>query len=88
MVHIEQTMKVVLGLILLCTVVCADFVHHPLKTGVKFADKEFLHKQKFFFEILRHVHQPTTFSEYLPYADKYVVEESKYIVSCIYWNEL
>ncbi|EAU77183.1 AGAP010658-PA, partial [Anopheles gambiae str. PEST] len=45
---------------------------------VKYADKEFLVKQKFFFEILRHLHQPIAFEEYLPYTSRWVTDPSKY----------
>uniref|UniRef100_A0A2M4AHT9 Putative hexamerin-1.1 n=1 Tax=Anopheles triannulatus TaxID=58253 RepID=A0A2M4AHT9_9DIPT len=44
----------------------------------KIADKEFLSKQKFFFEILRHLHQPLAIEEYLPYAKGWIQEQSKY----------
>uniref|UniRef100_A0A182J546 Hemocyanin N-terminal domain-containing protein n=1 Tax=Anopheles atroparvus TaxID=41427 RepID=A0A182J546_ANOAO len=47
-------------------------------TGVKYADKEFLYKQKFFFEVLRNIHLPLQFEEYLPYTKSYVTDESKY----------
>ncbi|XP_053678710.1 hexamerin-1.1-like [Anopheles nili] len=46
---------------------------------VKYASKEFLEKQKFFFEILRHIHQPISFEEYLPFTGRWVGDTSKYV---------
>ncbi|KFB46507.1 hypothetical protein ZHAS_00014498 [Anopheles sinensis] len=51
---------------------------HPVK-GVKYADKDFLFKQKFFFEVLRNIHLPLQFEEYLPYTKSYITDESKYV---------
>uniref|UniRef100_A0A182QWM5 Hexamerin A n=1 Tax=Anopheles farauti TaxID=69004 RepID=A0A182QWM5_9DIPT len=45
---------------------------------IKYADKDFVGKQKFFFEILRHLHQPIAFDEYLPYTKRWIAEPSKY----------
>ncbi|XP_049299039.1 hexamerin-1.1-like [Anopheles funestus] len=46
--------------------------------SIKYADKEFLVKQKFFFEILRHLHQPIAFEEYLPFTGRWVTDPNKY----------
>ncbi|XP_052862475.1 hexamerin-1.1-like [Anopheles cruzii] len=46
---------------------------------VQYADQEFLAKQKFFFEILRHLHQPIAVDEYLPHAKQWIVDQSKYL---------
>ncbi|XP_058830441.1 hexamerin-1.1-like [Topomyia yanbarensis] len=42
------------------------------------ADKEFLMKQKFFFEVLRNIHMPLQYEEYLPYTKTWVEDKTKY----------
>uniref|UniRef100_A0AAG5DSW4 Hexamerin A n=1 Tax=Anopheles atroparvus TaxID=41427 RepID=A0AAG5DSW4_ANOAO len=74
------------GVLLLCSTVLAfcSATYVPtsqtLGSGVsnKYADKQFLVKQKFFFEILRHLHQPIAFEEYLPFTAHWIADESKY----------
>ncbi|XP_055621812.1 hexamerin-1.1-like [Toxorhynchites rutilus septentrionalis] len=48
------------------------------ENGVKYADKEFLLKQKFFLDILRNIYQPLGLEEYLPYSSGWISDESKY----------
>uniref|UniRef100_A0A182IM30 Hemocyanin_N domain-containing protein n=1 Tax=Anopheles atroparvus TaxID=41427 RepID=A0A182IM30_ANOAO len=67
---------IALGLVALTS--AASYPTSQPVTGVKYADKEFLYKQKFFFEVLRNIHLPLQFEEYLPYTKSYVTDESKY----------
>uniref|UniRef100_A0A8W7PG51 Hemocyanin C-terminal domain-containing protein n=1 Tax=Anopheles coluzzii TaxID=1518534 RepID=A0A8W7PG51_ANOCL len=48
------------------------------KFEAKYADKEFLFKQKFFFEVLRNIHLPLKYDEYIPYTKTWVSDETKY----------
>uniref|UniRef100_A0A182PLV5 Hexamerin A n=1 Tax=Anopheles epiroticus TaxID=199890 RepID=A0A182PLV5_9DIPT len=48
------------------------------KSEVKYADKELLFKQKFFFEVLRNIHLPLKCEEYIPYTKTWVSDETKY----------
>ncbi|KAL1394530.1 hypothetical protein pipiens_003032 [Culex pipiens pipiens] len=50
-----------------------------LKTDITYADKDFLLKQKFFFEILRNIHLPLQYEEYLPYSKVWVEDKSLYL---------
>ncbi|XP_055612202.1 hexamerin-1.1-like [Uranotaenia lowii] len=50
-----------------------------VKTDVTYADKDFLLKQKFFFEILRNIHLPLQYEEYMPYTKIYVDDKTKYV---------
>ncbi|XP_062554377.1 hexamerin-1.1-like [Armigeres subalbatus] len=74
-------MRLTVAAVALCLVALASAAYVPVEksvTGFKYADKEFLVKQKFFFEVFRNIHLPLTFEEYLPYTKTWVVDESKY----------
>ncbi|XP_052862406.1 hexamerin-1.1-like [Anopheles cruzii] len=48
------------------------------QTEAKYADKEMLFKMKFFFEVLRNIHMPLKYDEYMPYTKTWITDESKY----------
>ncbi|KAL9692654.1 hypothetical protein quinque_016425 [Culex quinquefasciatus] len=60
------------------SVFCLLQTCHGAAEGVKYASKDLLVKQKFFFEILRNIYQPLEFEEYLPYTKSWVEDETKY----------
>ncbi|XP_055855263.1 larval serum protein 1 beta chain-like [Episyrphus balteatus] len=67
--------------IVLLACLAAVAVHSsPLQKDVKIADKELLEKQRFFFEILRHVGQPLMRDELMKHGEKLIVDESHYLV--------
>ncbi|KAL9697206.1 hypothetical protein quinque_000647 [Culex quinquefasciatus] len=45
---------------------------------MKYADKDFLMKQKFFFEILRNIHMPLQYEEYMVYTKTWVEDMKMY----------
>ncbi|XP_039446838.1 hexamerin-1.1-like [Culex pipiens pallens] len=65
----------------LVAVACAGFIPTGQRAvgDIKYADKDFLMKQKFFFEMLRNIQLPLMFEEYLPYTKTWIADESKYI---------
>ncbi|XP_055594474.1 hexamerin-1.1-like [Uranotaenia lowii] len=74
-------MRLMVAAVALCLVGLASAAYYPVDksvTGVKYADKEFLYKQKFFFEVFRNIHLPLTFEEYMPYTKFWVSDETKY----------
>ncbi|EAT33748.1 AAEL013983-PA [Aedes aegypti] len=74
-------MRLTVAAIALCLVVLTSAAYVPVEksvTGFKYADKEFLVKQKFFFEVFRNIHLPLTFEEYMPYTKTWVFDETKY----------
>ncbi|XP_058832971.1 hexamerin-1.1-like [Topomyia yanbarensis] len=76
----ENNMR--LTVVTLCLVALTSAAYVTVEnrvTGVKYADKEFLEKQKFFFEVFRNIHLPLTFDEYVPYTKTWVTDETKYI---------
>ncbi|XP_065086351.1 hexamerin-1.1-like [Ochlerotatus camptorhynchus] len=66
----------VISLVISCTAFVP--VSHASSENSKYADKELLLKQKFFFEILRNIYQPLEFQVYLPYTKTWIEDESKY----------
>uniref|UniRef100_A0A0P6J5U5 Putative hexamerin 2 beta n=1 Tax=Aedes aegypti TaxID=7159 RepID=A0A0P6J5U5_AEDAE len=44
----------------------------------RYADDQFLNKQKFLFEILRNIYQPLEFEEYIPFSKAWIEDASKY----------
>ncbi|XP_065077739.1 hexamerin-1.1-like [Ochlerotatus camptorhynchus] len=62
----------------LAVVVSGSEYKTNVKTDLTFADKDFLLKQKFFFEILRNIHLPLQYEEYLPYTKTWIGDETKY----------
>ncbi|KXJ69860.1 hypothetical protein RP20_CCG025596 [Aedes albopictus] len=74
-------MRLTVAAIALCLVALTSAAYVPVEksvTGFKYADKEFLVKQKFFFEVFRNIHLPLTFEEYMPYTKTWVFDETKY----------
>ncbi|EAT40204.1 AAEL008045-PA [Aedes aegypti] len=49
-----------------------------VEKDIKYADKDFLMKQKFFFEILRNIHMPLQYEEYMMYTKMWVEDSTKY----------
>ncbi|XP_055907157.1 larval serum protein 1 beta chain-like [Eupeodes corollae] len=62
--------------ILACLAVAVHSI--PVEKDVKIADKTLLEKQKFFFEMLRHVGEPLMLDEYMKHGEKLIFDESKY----------
>ncbi|KFB50431.1 AGAP005766-PA-like protein [Anopheles sinensis] len=72
-------MKLIILTVAISLAVLASGSYVPTtKTEAKYADKEFLFKQKFFFEVLRNIHLPLKYEEYLPYTKTWVADETKY----------
>ncbi|XP_062553868.1 hexamerin-1.1-like [Armigeres subalbatus] len=74
-------MRLTVAAIALCLVALASAAYVPVGkpvTGSTYADKEFLVKQKFFFEVFRNIHLPLKYEEYIPYTKTWVIDESKY----------
>jgi len=69
-------MKLALALLACVAVAAAASVHKP--TEVKIADKHFLEKQKFLFEIVYRMEDPLAFEEWIKYGDKFIVDKSLY----------
>ncbi|XP_055529724.1 hexamerin-1.1-like [Wyeomyia smithii] len=63
----------------LAVVVSGSYSPPVVKNDVIYADKDFLMKEKFFFEILRNIQLPVQFEEYLPYTKLWVEDKSKYL---------
>ncbi|XP_055629279.1 hexamerin-1.1-like [Toxorhynchites rutilus septentrionalis] len=72
-----RTGEIKMRLTLVAIALCLAFVPALCVPG-KYADKQFLAKQKFFFEVFRNIHLPLTFEEYLPYTNSWVSDEAKY----------
>lgn len=49
--------------------------------STKIADKEFLNKQKFLFEIVHRIDDPLRFAEWIKLGDQLIVDKSYYNVS-------
>ncbi|XP_065086313.1 hexamerin-1.1-like [Ochlerotatus camptorhynchus] len=74
-------MRLTVAAIALCLVALTSAAYVPVEksvTGLKYADKEFLVKQKFFFEVFRNIHLPLMFEEYMPYTKTWISDETKY----------
>jgi hypothetical protein len=56
-----------------------------VEKGVTF-EKDMLMKQKFIFDVFRHIHQPFMFKEYFPLPTTFVMDKSMYMVSTIIFN--
>lgn len=72
-------MKLAIVLLACVAVVAATSLHTTHK--VKVADKDFLEKQKFLFEIVYRIEDPLMFEEYIKLGDKFIVDKSYYTVS-------
>lgn len=51
------------------------------KKATKYADKDFLAKQKFLFEIVYRVEDPLMFEEYIKLGKSFVFHKDDYVVS-------
>ncbi|XP_035914531.1 hexamerin-1.1 [Anopheles stephensi] len=72
-------MKLIILAVAVSLAVLASGSYVPsTKYEAKYADKDFLFKQKFFFEVLRNIHLPLKYEEYMPYTKTWVADESKY----------
>ncbi|XP_058121474.1 hexamerin-1.1-like [Anopheles ziemanni] len=72
-------MKLIILTVAISLAVLASGSYVPsTKTEAKYADKDFLFKQKFFFEVLRNIHLPLKYEEYMPYTKSWVADETKY----------
>ncbi|XP_050074030.1 hexamerin-1.1 [Anopheles maculipalpis] len=72
-------MKLIILAVAISLAVLASGSYVPsTKYEAKYADKDFLFKQKFFFEVLRNIHLPLKYEEYIPYTKTWVADESKY----------
>ncbi|XP_037937499.1 larval serum protein 1 gamma chain-like [Teleopsis dalmanni] len=67
-----------LTILLLALVGCVAAASFPYKKEVKIADKDFLFKQKFLFEIVYRVEDPLMFEEWIKFGDKFIVDKSYY----------
>lgn len=72
-------MKIAIALLACLGLVAAASFHQTHE--VKIADKEFLEKQKFLFEIVYRVEDPLMFEEYIKKGEKFYFEQSYYTVS-------
>jgi len=72
-------MKIAIVLLACLGLVAAANYHKTHE--VKIADKDFLLKQKFLFEIVYRVEDPLMFEEYIKEGQKFYFEESYYTVS-------
>lgn len=70
-----------LGLILLACVGLVAAASFHTTNEVKIADKTFLERQKFLFEIVYRVEDPLMFEEWIKFGDKFIVDKSYYTVS-------
>ncbi|XP_065361706.1 larval serum protein 1 beta chain-like [Calliphora vicina] len=69
-------MKLAIALLACVGLVAAASLHTTHE--VKVADKNFLEKQKFLFEIVYRVEDPLMFEEYIKLGDKFIVDKSYY----------
>lgn len=72
-------MKLVIALLVCVGLVAATSLHTTHE--VKVADKDFLAKQKFLFEIVYRIEDPLMFEEYIKLGDKFNFDKSYYTVS-------
>lgn len=72
-------MKLAIALLACVGIVAAASLHTTQE--VKIADKIFLEKQKFLFEIVYRIEDPLMFEEWIKLGDKFIVDKSYYTVS-------
>jgi len=70
-----------LALILLACVGLAASSSFYKTQEVRVADKNFLERQKFLFEIVYRIEDPLFFEEWIKFGDKFIVDKSFYTVS-------
>ncbi|XP_055528930.1 hexamerin-1.1-like [Wyeomyia smithii] len=73
-------MKLIIAVITIsvAVVACGTWVPGGEKPVKYVADKDFLMKQKFFFEILRNIHIPLQYEEYMMYTKSWVEDKAMY----------
>ncbi|XP_053687490.1 hexamerin-1.1-like [Sabethes cyaneus] len=73
-------MKLILAAIALslAALVSGSWVSGGEKAVKYVADKDFLMKQKFFFEVLRNIHMPLQYEEYMMYTKSWVEDKTMY----------
>jgi len=69
-----------LTLVILALVGCVAAFSVPTQK-VKIADKNFLEKQKFLFEIVKNIDEPLMFEEWIKMGQNLIVDKAQYEVS-------
>ncbi|XP_058830440.1 hexamerin-1.1-like [Topomyia yanbarensis] len=75
---IVATVAVCLAIVVSGSLITDDDRRDDKRDDKRVADKEILKKQKFFFEVLRNIHMPLKYDEYLPYTKTIVEDKTKY----------
>lgn len=71
-----------LTLVILALVACVTAFSVPTQK-VKIADKNFLEKQKFLFEIVHRIDEPLMFEEWIKMGQKLITDKAQYEVSAL-----